>query len=200
MDIVLAPRAEIARHLALLPGSFNPPTKAHVALARAATRKADAVLFVLPRAFPHKEYTGASLADRLAMLSRVAEGEPRFGVAVSDGGLVVEMAREARALYAAPAVSVLCGRDAAERYVEWDYGEPGAIERLLTEFRLLVAPRNGAYVPPERLRFAIDTLDAEPGDDCSSTAVRDAPHAWPELVPAEIADLVERIYGRADTR
>ena len=134
------------------------------------------------------------------MLSRISSADARFGVAVSEGGLVVEMAREARAIAPAAELSVLCGRDAAERYVEWDYGEPGAIERLLREFRLLVAPRNGPASPPERLRFAIETLEAPPGDDCSSTLVREAGRPWPELVPPEIADLVERIYRPADTR
>ena len=44
------------RRLGILPGTFNPPTRAHVALAEAALGEVDEALFVLPRSFPHKEY------------------------------------------------------------------------------------------------------------------------------------------------
>ena len=50
----------IPRRLGILPGTFNPPTLAHIALARAALAQVDEVLFVLPREFPHKPYQGAT--------------------------------------------------------------------------------------------------------------------------------------------
>ena len=43
--------------LGILPGTFNPVTVAHLALAHAALRHVDEVVFVLPRVFPHKNYT-----------------------------------------------------------------------------------------------------------------------------------------------
>jgi hypothetical protein len=41
----------------------------------------------------------------------------------------------------------MCGRDAAERIVGWDYGDGPPIQDQLNEFRLLVASREGEYSP-----------------------------------------------------
>src|SRR5438309_2273406 len=85
--------------LGILPGSFNPVTVAHLALARAALSQVDEVVFVLPRLFPHKDYSGASFEERLELLCTATDGEPRWSVALSDGGLFVEIANECRAAY-----------------------------------------------------------------------------------------------------
>lgn len=111
------------RRLAVFPGTFNPPTKAHLALAEAALREVDEVLFVLPRRLPHKEYAKPGFDDRLHMLIEAVGENSRFSVGVSEGGLFIEIARECRVQYPpATALWFLCGRDAAERIVTWDYG------------------------------------------------------------------------------
>jgi nicotinate (nicotinamide) nucleotide adenylyltransferase len=187
--------------LGILPGSFNPPTRAHVALARAALGHVDAVLLVLPSVFPHKSYEGASMEERTDMLLRITEPEPRLAAAVSRGGLFIEIAREALEIYPDAQLMFLCGRDAAERIVGWDYGDAGAVSRMLEVFQLLVAPRNGAYVPPEHLAHAMHALTLTEYDECSASSVRDAiasGGAWREQVPEAIADCVERIYSPAD--
>jgi hypothetical protein len=70
-------------------------------------------------------------------------------------------------------VSMLCGRDAAERIVHWDYGAPGAIEKMLEEFSLLVAARRGEYVPPPSLAHAIGRLELDGEfDHVSASEVR----------------------------
>src|ERR1035438_2900486 len=69
--------------LAVLPGTFNPVTVAHLELARAALPLVDEVVFVLPREFPHKEYVGASFAERVEMLA-AAGGHPRFSIAAVE--------------------------------------------------------------------------------------------------------------------
>jgi len=69
------------RRLAALPGAFNPPPRAHLALAHAALASADEALFVLPRAFPHKPYTDAPFEDRVNMLTAAVGNEPRFSIA-----------------------------------------------------------------------------------------------------------------------
>ena len=51
--------------VAILPGSFHPPTVAHLALAEAALARAAAIVFTLPRAFPPKSYDTVDLG-RLA--------------------------------------------------------------------------------------------------------------------------------------
>ncbi|MFY9728862.1 MAG: adenylyltransferase/cytidyltransferase family protein, partial [Bryobacteraceae bacterium] len=76
-------------HIGILPGAFNPVTVAHLALARAALSQVDEVVFVLPRHFPHKEYTGAGFEARAALLLALAVGSPSFSVASAEGGLFI---------------------------------------------------------------------------------------------------------------
>src|SRR5690349_9471334 len=103
------------RRLGILPGSFNPLTSAHLGLACAALNVLDEVLFVLPRVFPHKAYSGASFEERLAMLQAAAGEDPRLSIAASDRGLFLEIAEECREAYGPEVdLSFLCGRDAAE--------------------------------------------------------------------------------------
>src|SRR5258707_13055261 len=108
----------IPARLAILPGAFNPPTRAHLAMAESALAVADEVLFVLPRAFPHKEYSGAGFDTRVELLRAALAGNARFSLAASDRGLFIDMAREARADYgASTALFILCGRCPAQRIV-----------------------------------------------------------------------------------
>jgi nicotinate (nicotinamide) nucleotide adenylyltransferase len=189
------------RLLGVFPGAFNPPTRAHIALAKAALSRVDEVVFVLPRVFPHKNWEGAGFGDRVRMLERCAHTEPRFSIAASERGLFIEIARECRSGYGPVALWFLCGADAAERIVNWDYGEAGAIHSQLREYGLLVAPRLSGWTAPPGLEDAVIALaPAEPCEDISSTAVRDrirAGEPWKQLVPDEIVELVEEIYGRS---
>jgi len=183
----------------VLPGSFNPVTIAHLALAHAALAQVDEVVFVLPRRFPHKEYGGAGLEARAALLLELARGTARFSVASADGGLFVEIARECRGAYGGGVnVSVLCGRDAAERFVEWNYGTPEDAASMLTEFSLLVASRGGEYCVPVELAHAVTRLElGGEFDDVSASAVRRqiaAGGAWEHLVPEGVRDQVRRLY------
>jgi nicotinic acid mononucleotide adenylyltransferase len=170
---------------------------AHGELIRAAASHVDEVLCVLPREFPHKEYHGASLEQRIGML---AASFPSCSIGVSDGGLFIEIARECREHYDdGTRLYFICGRDAAERIVTWDYGRPGAIQEILGEFELLVAPRGGHYEPPPELRHRIRSLAIPPGhEEVSSTEVRERirrHERWEHLVPEEIVDHVRKIYS-----
>jgi nicotinate-nucleotide adenylyltransferase len=187
--------------LGVFPGTFNPPTKAHLALARAALGVVDEVVFVLPRVFPHKEYEGASFEERIGMLEMALAGEPRMSIASTEHGLFIDIARECRAAYGEGVeLYFLCGRDAAERIVNWDYGHPGAIAAQLREYQLLAAPRRGAYEPPAEFRSRIHPLPMEGGYDAfSATEVRDRirdGRPWEHLVPESIAGIVESVYSR----
>lgn len=187
-------------HLAVLPGTFNPITVAHLELARAALPLVDEVVFVLPRVLPHKEYVGASFADRIEMLQAAAGGDPRFSIAAADHGLFLEIARECRDAYAGDVrLTFLCGRDAAERIAGWDYGRPGAFAEMLRQFNLLVAARSGEYTPAPEFRHAIRPLPLSGDfDGVSATEVRDRitrGEAWEHLVPAPIRRYVGKIYS-----
>ncbi len=192
--------AGVPRSLGVLPAAFNPPTLAHLALARAALGVVDEVLFVLPRQFPHKQYEGATFEERLEMLEAATSREPRFSIAASAYGLFAEIAGECREAYGeTPRLLFICGRDAAERIVAWDYGEPQAFQKMIARFELLVAAREGHYAPPAEIRHRVCRLEVD--DDIeliSASGVRDrlrqgAP--WEHLVPPEIVPRVRAIYG-----
>lgn len=188
-----------AQALGVLPATFNPPTRAHLALARAALGAADEVLFVLPHEFPHKPYEGATFDQRVEMLLAATRADPRFSVAASSGGLFAEIAEECREAYGDNVrLLFICGRDAAERIVGWDYGEPDAFRRMIACFELLVAPRDGPYQPPAEMRDRIQLLQLEADISLiSATKVRERlgrGEPWEHLVPPEIVPLVRAIY------
>lgn len=195
---------EGARRLGILPGTFNPVTVAHLALAEAALDAVDHAIFVLPRQFPHKPYQGASFAERAAMLIAAAGNRPRFSVAAAEGGLFLDIAQECRRLVGPAAeIQFVCGRDAAERVVNWKYDEPGIAEAMRREFGLLVATRGGEYAPSGEWRNAVRRIELDHAfAHVSATEVRQrlasgAP--WEHLVPETIHEQVRRIYGKAFT-
>jgi len=183
--------------LAILAGAFNPPTRAHLGMADAALAIVDEVLFALPRAFPHKEYKGREFETRLEWLRAALAGHPRFSLAVTEGGLFIEIAREARAVYGpSTELFLLCGRDAAERIVGWDYGEGDSIQKQLETFQLLVASRGGVYEPPPQIRDRVRSIALPPElDDVSSSELRRriaAGEPWQDLAPESIVHLIEQ--------
>ena len=180
--------------LGVLPGAFNPPTNAHLALAEAARtqHRLDQVVFLLPRVFPHKQFAGASFEDRLALLEGALGGSPGLAIASSGGGLFIEIARSfRRACASSAALFLLCGRDAAARIAEWDYGDGPSFAGQLEEFQLLVASRQGAYSAPEEFRGRIHPVDLPASfDQVSSSTLRQAIAAgrpWKQLVPEAVA-------------
>lgn len=189
---------ETGASVALLAGAWNPPTRAHLELARAALSWAAHAVFVLPRAFPHKPLEGAPFEQRVEWIRTLAGLDPRFAAAISGGGLFLEMAREARALGAAR-VFLVCGSDAAARILGWDYGGREPIARQLEEYQLLVAPRPLPFLAPPPLRARVHTLMVPASlDGISSTEVRRriaAGQPWRHLVPEPVAASVAAVYG-----
>jgi nicotinate-nucleotide adenylyltransferase len=187
--------------LAILAGAFNPPTRAHLAMAHVALAVGDEVLFALPRAFPHKQYAGLEFETRVELLRAALAGNPRFSLAATEGGLFVEIAQEARPIYGANTeLLFLCGRDTAERIVGWDYGRGDSIEKQLESFKLLVASRRGAYEPPPAIRDRVQLLDFPTGfDEVSSTELRrrmQAGEPWRHLAPESILHLLDHPLSR----
>jgi nicotinate-nucleotide adenylyltransferase len=192
------PRTSPGR-LGVLAGGFNPPTVAHVALADASCGRVDEILYVVPRAFPHKEYFGATLEQRIDMLGSLELSIPR-SIATTEKGLLIDIARECHAEFGANThLSFLCGRDAAERVLTWDYGRAGVVEEMLNEFELLVASRSGEFVPPAEFHKRIHSLVMPARyDQVSSTEVRERisrGEPWEHLVPESIVEKVREIYS-----
>lgn len=181
------------RRVALFPGSWNPPTVAHMAIARAGLEWAEEVIWVLPRTLPHKAFAGAGFDDRLRMLGAIARATPGYSVAVTEGGLYAEMAAEAvETLGGEVEIDLLCGRDAAERIEAWNYGEAEVFDKLIERHRLLVAARWGQYHPPAKYQGRIVRLSAGEFDEVSSSEVRrrlESGEDWRHLVPAELHGL-----------
>ena len=183
------------KRIGVLAGAFNPVTRAHLALVDAALRVVDEVICVVPRVYPHKELHGADLETRVEMLRRAGT---RYRVVLCEQGLFADIARELRPQNPDAELYFICGRDAAERVIHWDYGDSGAIERMLENFRLLVASRQGEFDAPPHLRQRVEPLRlAGDFDDVSSTEVRKriaAGAAWEHLVPEPIIEMVRRVY------
>ena len=186
------------KRVAILSGAFNPLTVAHLALTNAAESVADEVICVVPRVYPHKKLEGASIEQRLEML-RLAPG--RHKIRTTEKGLFIDIARELRRADPEADIHFICGRDAADRVLNWDYGDPKFAERMLEEFALLVASRQGELDIPAHLAHRVRTL-AMPAcyDEVSSTEVRRriaGGEPWEHLAPQEIRRLIREIYARS---
>lgn len=186
--------------MAILAGSFNPPTVAHVELARAASGYVDEIVCAVPRAFPHKEYFGASLDQRLEMLDSIGFIGP-YSIAASTGGLFIDIAQECRECYGSEAkLYFVCGRDAAERILGWEYGSGAVVEKMMRDFELLVAARAGNFEAPAEFRNRIHELaisgehDQVSSSDVRKRIARGEP--WEHLVPGPIIERVRSIYAR----
>ncbi len=188
------------RTLAVIPGAYNPPTNAHAALAAHAAGMADEVLLLLPENLPHKDFSGASFEARLRMLRRAVDHE-RVGVGSTSNGLFLEIAIACRARFPEAEISIVCGRDAAERILAWPYSEEGALEHLFSLAKLWVYDRQGAFEVPKAFQEAITAFPFEENlQALSATEVRRriaAGEEWRELVPPAIHEEAERIYARA---
>jgi nicotinic acid mononucleotide adenylyltransferase len=183
----------------LFPGTWNPPTVAHVEIATTALRGADEVIWVMPRVLPHKSFDGPGFDARCGMLRALVRETPGFSAAISCGGLYAEIAEEARRYFGAGTeIALALGRDAAERIAGWDYGRPGVFEEFIERYRLLVAARDGDYEPEPHHAASISSLPMESSwDEVSSSEVRRRiadGASWRELVPKAIVPMVETLY------
>lgn len=141
------------------------------------------------------------MEHRLEWIAELARLRKGWAAGACEAGLVVDMVDALRReIGDACELFVIAGRDAAERYAEWDYGDREAFSDQLERFTLLVGSRGGAYrVAPEHagriLPFDIALAHAE----TSSSMVRSAiarGEDWDHLVPAEIHEGVAAAYAR----
>jgi len=85
------------RSLAVIPGAYNPPTKAHLALSTAALERAfDAVAFSVGTVTIDKPQAGLGLDERLHLLCEICRDQPRWGVVLHNRGLYAEQAHALR--------------------------------------------------------------------------------------------------------
>jgi len=111
----------------LFGGSFDPPHLAHRALALAALAQLelDTLVWLPARQSPHKaDRMPASGADRVAMLQRMTEGEPRFSIDTReldrDGpSFTVDTLRELHAQRPGTRWWLVIGQDQYARFDTW---------------------------------------------------------------------------------
>ncbi len=161
--------------LAVYPGSFDPPTVAHVAIARAALAHVDEVRLVLSEVALGKEDLSADRVGvdvRASVLRRLADTEPGLDVAVTGTGLVAAIAAEAGA------AAVVVGSDKWAQILDpaWYGGSVAARDAALRRLpTVLLAPRPGgpAPAPPPAVGLEVVTLELDPAHGpVSSTRAR----------------------------
>jgi nicotinate-nucleotide adenylyltransferase len=136
-----------------LSAAFNPPTVAHLALARSAYEHfhLHEVLLVLPLTQPHKDLVGAPIAARLEMMALAVQDRPEFSVAAGTHGLFIDICRSVELAYPPQThLWFITGRDAGERILTWPYDDPAqALASLFGRADLLVADREGTFTLPD---------------------------------------------------
>jgi hypothetical protein len=149
-------------------GSFNPPTVAHLAIARAAQERygLERVDLIVSRLALGKEDVGIpTFADRVAVLERMAVTRPWLGVRVTDERLIADMVLGYDL--------VIMGADkwAQVNDVAW-YGSEADRDAALARLPLTaVVPRPGYPTPEHAL-----TIDVPP--EVSSTGARAGTIEW----------------------
>ncbi len=128
--------------LAVYPGSFDPPTVAHRALARAALAHVAEVRLVLSEVALGKEDLDrrTPVAERLAVLEAMAAAHPGLSASVTTTRLVVDIAAEAGA------DAVVMGADKWAQVVDpaWYGGSEAARDAALARLpTVLLARRSG---------------------------------------------------------
>jgi len=164
------------------PGSFDPPTVAHLAIAEAARRRAGLQrldLVVSRRALGKLDVSVPTLDDRLHVLASVAASRPWLAVRVSEASLVADLA--------AGYDVVVLGADKWAQVLDpvW-YGDSvaGRDEALARLPRVLVAPRDGHRFEPHPA-VAVEPL-AVPAEHASISSTR-ARAGRTDLMAAEAA-------------
>jgi nicotinic acid mononucleotide adenylyltransferase len=138
------------RPIALLAGSFDPPTVAHVALALAwrAETPGDVVLVYADRTLPKEPGTEAPLlgdATRLEALRRLTAANEGLHAARSSHGLLVDQAEAAHGRWPAAPLTVLLGSDKARQLFDpaWYDDRDEALGRLFAVAVVRYAERAG---------------------------------------------------------
>jgi hypothetical protein len=154
------------------PGSFNPPTVAHLAVARAAFEQCglERVDLVLSRDTLGKEHHDlVRIDDRVRVLEAIAASRPWLGVRVTDHRFIADIA--------AGYDVIVVGADKWAQIIDpaWYDGSAAARDAAVARLpRVACAPRPPFPVPPEAV-----ALDVHPDHHpVSATDVRAGRRDW----------------------
>ncbi len=155
--------------IGILPGSFNPPTLAHIELGRRAKEsfKLDEIFFTISRVTVDKEKIEViSLEDRLLLLSLIAVELGWASVAAANRGLYFEQARALRSLVGNNAkLYFIVGMDKVMQIFDSRYYQDRekALHILFTESQLIAA--NRGLLGKENLEALLNRSENEPYQD-----------------------------------
>jgi hypothetical protein len=160
--------------LGVYPGSFNPPTIAHLAIAEAARRQADLrrIDLVVSRvALAKNETERPTFEDRITVLETVTDGRPWLKVVVSDAQLIADIAVGYDA--------VIVGADKWAQIIDpvwYDQSETARDAALARLPNVLVAPRPPFSPSPGPHVELLSVVPEFAG--VSSTAARSGQREW----------------------
>lgn len=199
------------RSVAILPGSFNPPTAAHLLLAeRARAEGYECVVLTLARTIAGKDPIALIPEDRLLAM-RAACGT-NFAIGVTSHGLYAEHAEAAVATFGPIDIAFLVGSDKVLQIFQdhWYPDRDEALERLFSRARMVVAPRadqgdrlRDVLGSRANVRWAdrVEILQLHPAvSDMSATRVRGLLRSGADpngLVPSNVAHLLSQMRAFA---
>lgn len=163
----------------IYPGSFDPPTVAHLAVAEAAWRQCGLdrlALAVSTVALGKETVARPRLADRVEVLEAVGSTRPWLSVVVTEAQLLADIAEGYDV--------VVMGADKWGQLTDpsWYGDDPSARDDALARLpEVAVAPRPGGHIPPGVVALDIDHAHRP----VSSTAVRAGRAEW--LLPEAAA-------------
>jgi hypothetical protein len=153
----------MAERVGVYPGSFNPPTIAHVAIASAAReqRSLDRVVFALSRSPINKEHVDRPLFEHRVEVLRAECARHRcFDVEITDARLLVDIAQGYDVL--------VMGADKWAQVIDASYydDDPTARDAAVAALpALAIAPRPPFPVPPEHSLIVDATFVAVSSSD-----------------------------------
>jgi hypothetical protein len=165
----------IVPRVGVYPGTFNPPTVAHVAIAEAAWRQGglDRVDLVLSRQPLGKDSVQPTLEDRVAVLDAIASTRPWLGVRITDARLIADVA--------AGYDAVVVGADKWLQIIDpsWYEGSVAARDEAVASLpRLLLVLRPPYQVPTELPPGSLLLEVASDHANVSSTGARAGQLGW----------------------
>jgi len=212
-------RCKGGRRLGVFPSSFNPLTTAHVELIDKAAQKGklDEILLVLDKRTTDKPLFGATLEDRLLMLTLFARDKPNISIALSSHGLFVDKLMALKQVYpSGTEIFFIVGYDTIIRVLDEKYYQDRevALNQLFEGSRFLVANRREKNIKDihrlfelkenEKYRDKIDTFQISPSlAEVSSTQVRrlvKEGESIGHLVPPEVDLFIRetRLYAQSN--
>ena len=196
--------------LGVLPASFDPLTKAHVAIVSEARKRGlDEILLVLDKRSADKKSFKASLEDRILLVTSFFKEED-VSIALSSHGLFLEKLRALKRLYpSSTRIYFLVGYDTILRVLDKKYYQDreAALDELFEASEFLIAGRGGKgekeilslFEKEENRRFKnkVKTLNITPFAFISATEIRrriEKGESLEALVPEDVLPLIDEIY------